>query len=122
MTTEGRREFSTGEGGDGREEAAISIGSRIRSRAGQQGNLPRAIDRQLKIYGFTLLIEDTSEHTARVSDATARRVVSSYGRYAQREALGGCPNRARPRELAPRHKLEKRILRHFTSSTSRFAC
>lgn len=29
----------------------------------RRGNLPRAIDRRLKIYGFMLLIEDTSAHT-----------------------------------------------------------
>ena len=60
-----RRKFST--------EKEIMIDQLSMSNAligamrGSTKNLPRAIDRQLKIYGFMLLIEDTSKHTARVS-------------------------------------------------------
>lgn len=49
-----QRKFSTG-------WKSRAIGSRYRFDTSQQGNLPRAIDRRLKIYGFMVLIEDTLE-------------------------------------------------------------
>lgn len=78
-------------GGRPRVISAFDIDST--SCTSQQENLPRAIDRRLKIYGFMVLIGNTSEHTARVSGATARGVVSNYGRCTP-TALGGSPNRA----------------------------
>jgi len=75
-------------------EVADAIGSRYRSGVRESTRKSSASDRSAakNIRLYTLNWRYFGTH-GRVSGATARGVVSNYGRYTP-TALGGCPNRA----------------------------